>query len=197
MRFVSFYPVRLESARFALREFQSSDVRDVHIYASDPFVTRYMIWGPNELEETRAFIEHAMRKAREEPRLTYELAVTLRDTGELIGGAGLRVYSVEHRNGDIGYIVRRNCWGQGYAIEAARLLLQFGFEKLGLHRIWATCDPENAASIRVLQKMGMKWEGRLRHQFLVRGQWRDADLYAILEDDWRVIKGLNTHIRAI
>ena len=185
MQLLSYYPVLLEGDRLLLREFQPSDLVDVHVYAGDPFVTRYMTWAPNTLEETRAFLEQVMRLAREEPRMTYELAVTLRDTGELIGGAGLRVHSVEHRNGDIGYILRRDCWGRGYATEAARLLLHFGFDRLGLHRIWARCDPENTASIRVLQKIGMQWEGRIRHQHLVRGRWRDSELYAILEDEWR------------
>ncbi|MER3451618.1 MAG: GNAT family N-acetyltransferase [Thermus sp.] len=191
MQLVSFYPVLLEGDRLLLREFQPSDLVDVHLYAGDPFVTRYMTWGPNTSEETRAFLEQVMQLAREEPRMTYELAVTLRDTGELIGGAGLRVHSVEHRNGDIGYILRRDCWGRGYATEAARLLLHFGFDRLGLHRIWATCDPENIASIRVLQKIGMQWEGRIRHQHLVRGRWRDSELYAILKDEWRGMTALN------
>jgi len=185
MQLAYFYPVRLEGDRLVLREFQPSDVEAVHAYAGDPLVTRYMAWGPNELEETRAFVEQAMRLARDEPRMTYELAVTLRGTGELIGGIGLRVHSVEHRNGDIVYLLRRDRWGRGYAAEAARLLLHFGFDRLGLHRIWATCDPENAPSIRVLQKIGMQWEGRIRHQYLVRGRWRDSELYAILEDEWR------------
>ena len=85
MQLVSYYPVLLEGDRLLLREFQPSDLVDVHVYAGDPFVTRYMTWAPNTLEETRAFLEQVMRLAREEPRMTYELAVTLRDTGELIG----------------------------------------------------------------------------------------------------------------
>ncbi len=88
------------------------------------------------------------------------------------------------REGDIGYVLDQRFWGQGYGMEAAGRLLRFGFGELGLHRIFAICDPRNVGSIRVLEKIGMQREGRLREHMLVRGEWCDSLVYAILEGEW-------------
>ena len=74
---------------------------------------------------------------------------------------------------------------RGWATEAAGLLLRFGFNDLRLHRIAATCDPRNVASARVLEKIGMLYEGRLREALLIRDGWRDSSVYAILDREWR------------
>jgi len=75
-----------------------------------------------------------------------------------------------------------------YATEAARALLTFGFGQLRLHRIFATCDPANTASARVLEKIGMQREGLLREHEWVKGRWRDSFLYAILDHEWKKLK---------
>jgi len=98
----------------------------------------------------------------------------------MIGSVVLAQSSVEHRRGEMGYVLARDVWGRGYATEAAAALLAYGFAA-GLHRIGATCDPENAASARVLEKIGMSFEGRLREYFLIRGAWRDRLLYAAVK----------------
>nr|MBO2508612.1 GNAT family N-acetyltransferase [Bacillota bacterium] len=177
--------MRLEGPRVVLREFELSDFEAVHAYGSDPEVVRFMVWGPNEPPDTEAFIRHARELAQQEPRTSFELAVTLRESGALIGGCGLRVNRTLVGDADIGYVLHRDYWGRGLAAEAAGLLLQLGFGQLGLSRIWATCDVENRASARVLEKIGMQREGRLRRNLLVRGRWRDSYLYAILADEWR------------
>lgn len=179
------YPVELRGPRIVLREFAEGDAPAIQRYAGDPEVARHMTWDPNTPEQTQEFLRRRLEAARRPDRDEYELAIVRLDTGELIGGAGLRIDSREHRRGDIGYVLRRDQWGQGFATEATALLLAFGFEVLGLHRIWATCDPANVASARVLEKAGMRLEGRIRHHFFVRGAWRDSLLYAILEDEWR------------
>ena len=104
-----------------------------------------------------------------------------RETGAVIGSAEVYVDSVRHHRGEIGYILRRDVWGRGLATEVATLLLRFGFDDLRLHRLWASCDPANTASIRVLEKIGMQHEGVLRHQYLASdGSWRDAAIYAAI-----------------
>jgi ribosomal-protein-alanine N-acetyltransferase len=80
----------------------------------------------------------------------------------------------------MGYLISPAAQGQGYATEAARALLDFGLAAGGLHRITATCDPENTGSVRVLEKIGMSREGHLHDHFLIRGTWRDRLLYARL-----------------
>ena len=90
-----------------------------------------------------------------------------------------------NRGAWIGYCFNRRYWGRGYATEAARAVVDFGFASLGLHRIFATCAPENTASARVLEKLGMRREGHMARHKWVRGRGRDSCLYAVLEDEWR------------
>jgi RimJ/RimL family protein N-acetyltransferase len=100
---------------------------------------------------------------------------------ELIGGIGIHA---EGSNGMLGYCFARSAWGHGYATESGRTVLEFGFKSLRLHRIWACCDPDNAGSVRVLEKLGMRKEGHLRQDCQIRGEWRDNLLFAILEEEW-------------
>ncbi len=178
---------RLEGPTVFLREYRADDLAAVLRYAEDPEVTRHLPWGPEGAGEVREFLAHVAANVRQEPRRQYEVAAVRKDSGEVIGGGRLGILSPEHRQGDLGYVLRRDQWGQGFGTEIARLLAAFGFKTLGLHRIEATCDPENPASRRVLEKLGMRLEGQRRHDFFVRGAWRDSLLFAILEDEWRAL----------
>ena len=173
------------TGRLVLRDFRSEDAPAVHVYGSDPEVVRYLPWGPNTEAESQAFLKRMLADQAEEPRTKFELPVTLKASGELSGSCGVRIRSVNRREAVMGYVYRRDVWGNGYATEAARVLVAFGFEQLGMHRIYATCDVNNVASARVLEKAGMQREGLLRQDMLLRGRWRDSYLYAILEDDPR------------
>jgi ribosomal-protein-alanine N-acetyltransferase len=175
------FPITLRSARLLLREFRDDDFAAVHSYGSDPEVTKYVPWGPNAPEDTRTFLSFAMDAAREEPRRDYTLAAEVE--GAVVGAAHLQLVSAAHAVGEIGYVVRRDHWGKGLAQEMARILVRFGFEDLGLHRLQATCDPQNIASRRVLEGVGMRQEGHLRENFWMRGVWRDSLLYAVLDRD--------------
>ncbi len=175
----------LRTRRLLLREFDRSDFGAVHEYASDPEVVRYTIFGPNTPEETLAFIERSVEERRHDPRRAFHMAVTRRDTGSLLGSCSVSLHEPEDRVAELGYVLRRDAWGQGFATEAAARMVRFGFERLGLHRIFARCDTCNTASARVMQKLHMRREGHLRQALLRKGQWRDSYLYAILEEEWR------------
>ncbi len=175
----------LETPRLLLREFEKGDWQAVHEYASDPTVVRYAHWGPNSEAQTRSFIQRALSLQEEEPRSNFEFAVVLVEGDRLVGACGNRVSNPEAREGDIGYVFGQRFWGQGYGTEAARRLLRFGFDELGLHRVYAICDPRNVGSIRVLEKIEMQREGHLREHMLVRGEWCESLVYAILEGEWK------------
>jgi ribosomal-protein-alanine N-acetyltransferase len=179
----------LRTKRLFLRDFREEDWESVHVYASDPEVVKYMSWGPNTEEDTRVFVGKAMKWEEERPRLHFELAVILKADDSLIGGCGLNLPSSQNREGYIGYCFNRIYWHAGFATEAAEALILYGFEQLGLHRIWATCDPENLASARVLEKVGMKREARLRENMWTRGKWRDSMIYAVLDREWSELRG--------
>lgn len=177
------------TARLLLRDFVEADWRAVHDYARRPEVARYMPWGPNSEDDTRAFVGRALAAAAPDgPRLDFELAVVECEGGRLVGGCGLSLQAPAHRRGFVGYCLHPEVWGRGYATEATAALLAMAFADLGLHRVVATCDAGNAASARVLEKSGFRREGCLRHDAWRRGQWRDTLLFGLLEDQWRAAK---------
>ena len=175
----------IETERLLLRDLVTGDRHAVHEYASDPEVVRFMDWGPNTKDETDEFIKRSISTQNEKPRRNFTLAIILKNTGELIGSCGIHVSNPENREGWLGYCLNRNFWGRGYATETARGLVKFGFAKLDLHRLFATCDPENSASAHVLEKSGMKREGHLREHKWSKGKWRNSYIYAILQQDWK------------
>jgi [ribosomal protein S5]-alanine N-acetyltransferase len=160
------------------------DNEAVHAYASDSDVTRYTSFGPNTPEETTAFLRHCADSALAVPRLNYAFAVTIRGDQTLIGGSGLHLSHNEPRIAELGYVLRREFWGRGYATETARALIDFGFSQLGLHRIFARYHPDNQASARVMEKAGMRYEGVLRESMFVKGAWWDFGQYAVLSKEW-------------
>jgi RimJ/RimL family protein N-acetyltransferase len=153
-------------------------------YQSDPRYLRFYHWEQRNEPDVRAFVQGFVNSQQITPRRTYQLAITRRDGGRLIGNCGIRIKSAEGRIADLGYELDPEEWGQGFATEAARALLDFGFGVLKLHRIWANCDAENVASARVLEKIGMRREGCLRENEWIKGRWRDMLLYAILEQEY-------------
>jgi len=172
--------MELTTARLLLRPFRAGDHADLHVIAGDPEVVRWMDWGPNTPEETGVFLGYALASETETPRRTWKFAVVRAADEALIGSAELHIESPEHRRGTMGYLISPSAQGHGYATEAARAVLDFGLAGGGLHRITATCDPENVGSARVLEKIGMSREGRLRDHYLIRGEWRDRLMYAKL-----------------
>jgi ribosomal-protein-alanine N-acetyltransferase len=174
--------LQFETKQLIIREFFSEDVKDVHIYASDPLVVQHMIWGPNSEQETRNYINLTIEQQRQVPRQVFEFAVVLKQTEQLIGGCGIHIS--EPRQGEFGYCFNQLFWGQGFATEAAGAMLKFGFHDLSLHRIYATCRPDNIGSAKVMRKCGMIYEGHLREHMWHKGKWHDSYQYSILKNEF-------------
>jgi RimJ/RimL family protein N-acetyltransferase len=175
-------PIRTE--RLVLREFHADDFAAVHAYGADPQVTRYTPWGPNTEEDTREAIARAVAGRAERPRTDYNVAILDPTRDLVIGSVGLHGRDLAEGTMETGYCLRADAWGRGFALEAARAIVGAGFAALGLHRVVASCDAGNAASARVLEKLGMRQEGRLIQDRKIRGAWRDSFLYAVLADEW-------------
>lgn len=153
----------VETERLLLRQFVMDDAETVFGIHSDPEVLRYTgDTAPADVEEIR-------RMLAERPMADYERygfgrwACVLKATGELIGGAGLK-YLPELCEVDLGYRLRRDCWGQGLATEAASACLEYGFRSLRLPRIIGLVEPENRASIRVLEKTGFNLDSEVEYR---------------------------------
>ena len=113
-----------------------------------------------------------------------QLAITLPDDGPLIGNCGIRRESDNHWEADLGYELSPEYWGRGYATEAAFAMLNFEFQKLGLHRISSWCMADISASEKVLEKIGIRLEGRLRENENFKRRRSDTLLYGALENEW-------------
>ena len=181
------FPV--QTARLLLRPYTDADIDDLYDIQSRKDVTRYLYWGPRDWQQVRESLEQKMRSSgfRDEgDGLT--LAAVLPETGRVIGDVLLVWTSRKHRQGEIGYVFHPGYGGKGYATEAAEVMLRIGFEGLGLHRICGRLDGRNAASGRVLERLGMRREAYLRQNEIVKGEWTDEMIYAVLADEWRATR---------
>ncbi|GIG87799.1 N-acetyltransferase [Plantactinospora endophytica] len=169
----------LRTNRLLLRDFDPSDEEAVHAFAGDPAVTRFTDWGPNTRADSGAFVRNCVAQAADPHRTAFNLAAVAGDL--LVGSVAIWVENATHRRGEIGFVFHPSVWNQGYATEAARELIRFGFAELGLHRIAATCHPDNTGSARALVKAGLHQEGRLRDHLLARDRWRDSLLFAVVQ----------------
>ncbi|MEU0572463.1 GNAT family protein [Nonomuraea sp. NPDC005983] len=165
-----------------LRQLQPTDVEAVHSWASLPEVCRYQAWGPNSLTQTREFVAQAVAAWHEEPQTRFAYAALHDD--EVIGMGEFRIRSLQHAQGEVQYITHPRLWGRGLGTAIGRQLLRIGFHQLRMHRIYATCDPRNAASAAILKKLGMTHEGHLRHTAKLPDGWRDSALFGILDSEW-------------
>lgn len=175
----------LKTERLILREFNESDWEATLAYQSDPEYLRFYPWTQRTELDVRAFIRMFIDWSRENPRKKHQVAIVLRESGELIGNGGIRKQTADATIAELGYELDRRYWGQGYATEAARALVDYGFRELKLHRIWAHCIAENTASAHVLEKIGMNYEGCLRESEWMKQRWWNILLYAALASEWK------------
>lgn len=170
----------IESQRLILRDYRTVDFERVHLYGSDPDFSKYEAWGPNTADDTRNFIALKQKDPLESPRFTYDLAVCLKeDHNILIGGCRIGLESQTSAVASMGWAINPDYQSQGYATEAASALIHFGFEKLQLKVIYATCDTRNIASYKVMEKLGMKRVGCLKAHKTIKGFVRDSYRYEI------------------
>jgi RimJ/RimL family protein N-acetyltransferase len=185
------YPI--ETQRLLLRPFEAGDLEALHAIQSREDVARYLYWAPRSLDEVRDDLVGRMQMTTLEAEgQTLALAVVLRDSGALVGDVNLRWLSAAHRQGEVGYVFHPDHHGHGYAAEATAELLRLGFEELDLHRIIARCDGRNAASTRVMERLGMRREAHLLENELVKGEWTDELVYALLDREWRAARASAT-----
>lgn len=180
----------LTGDRTRLREFRTEDLEDSLAVVADEEVTRWLSFDSLTREQQAARLASAIERAAEQPRQEYYLALTTLDDDQLIGFARLGLSGV--RAAKLGYAVAAPQWSKGYATDATRTIVSFGFTQLGLHRVTAAIGPDNAASIRVVKRLGFSYEGRLRDHVFTNGAWRDSDLYSVLAYEWPNTSGADS-----
>lgn len=179
----------LETERLTLRAFEASDLEALHAFERREDVAGSLYTGPQTRDEVTASLLRRMGMTGfDQSSDALRLAVVLRKTNELIGDVSLRRTSREHGQGEIGYTFNPQYHGQGYATEAARVLLRLGFEDAGLHRIVGRIESRNFASGRVLERLGMRREAHLIENEFVKGEWQSELIYAMLASEWAALR---------
>jgi [ribosomal protein S5]-alanine N-acetyltransferase len=168
-------PLRLEDAPVVTRLAGRREIADTTIVIPHPYLE----------EHAREFIRSHIGPDGTNKEAVF--AVTLKADGQLIGVIGLSEIDPDHSKAEMGFWVAVECWGKGYATEAASAALRFGFATLHLNRIYAHHMVRNPASGRVLEKIGMKREGLLRQRLRKWGVFEDVVLLAILRGEWAVL----------
>jgi [ribosomal protein S5]-alanine N-acetyltransferase len=179
------YPVRLSGSQIFLREFSTDDLHDVMAVVGDDRVTESLSFDTRSRKEAAEMLNGILSRAKQESRSEYYLAVSTLGNC-LVGFARLGLNGVQAAK--LGYAIAAESWGRGYAIDAVGTLVDFGFRELKLHRISAAMGPDNTASIAIVRRLGMTYEGRIRDHVHTNGQWRDSLLYSVLADEWLAAK---------
>jgi RimJ/RimL family protein N-acetyltransferase len=176
----------LVTARLRLRPYRTDDLDALVAMFGRADVSRFLNWEPMDLEAATTLLERRLKQTRiEGDGDGLVLVVADPETDRLIGEVMLRLASEASRQGEIGWSIHPDAQGRGYGTEAAREMLRLGFEELGLHRIVAECDPRNEASIRVMEKLGMRREAHHLEAMFLKGEWVGSMVYAILASEWR------------
>ncbi|KSU81123.1 Protein N-acetyltransferase, RimJ/RimL family [Fictibacillus enclensis] len=172
----------IKTKRLHIRRFIPEDWQAVHHYTSNTSVMEYIPEGVFTEGDAKAFIEE---NSGDHPE---KYAVVLRDVNQLIGHIVFHKYFGNHTY-EIGWVFNPAYHNKGYASEAAQAVLDYGFDSLKLHRIVATCQPENPPSYRVMEKIGMRREGYFKKCIPHGDNWWDEYYYAILEEEWQRVQG--------
>jgi RimJ/RimL family protein N-acetyltransferase len=176
------YGVRLTGDKVRLREFRTDDLDDTNAILGDDRVTRWLSFDSRSRDQQAQVLTDAIERAQQLPRTEYYLAITTHADDQLIGFVQLGIGGVQAAK--LGFAIAAPHWGHGYALDATRTIINFGFATLGLRRISAAIGPDNAASIALVSQLGFTEEGRLRDHVFTNGAWRDSILYSLLAHEW-------------
>jgi len=172
------------TARLSLRDFVRSDFDAIYAYSSDPRVTKFLFFGPRDEDGTADYLEGLLASQEEVPRTRFELAVQEIESGRVVGACDLSL--IERNVVDLGYMLGLADWGKGYATEIALALVDAAFFDLRADRVISTVDVNNQASIRVLEKIGMRWEAVFRKHRRAKNRWWDCHLFVLPREVWEL-----------
>jgi ribosomal-protein-alanine N-acetyltransferase len=183
MKQKTFKIVPIETERLLLRPITMKDAPDIFAYASDPEVTKYVRFVTHKsLKDTHVFIRRV--QASYKNGITPLWGMQSKATGRLIGALGFLQWPNPDQRAELGYVINRNVWGNGYVTEAAKAVCDFAFEKMNVNRIEAGTIVGHVASQRVLEKCGFKFEGELRQREFIKGRFIDVSMYSLLPQDY-------------
>jgi len=175
--------MEINTPRLRLREFSTRDYSALRDLDSRPEMHTYERELPDEVT-TRHSLDEFLYNQQETPRTTYRFAITILPEDEVRGILKFSRQWEAIREWEIGWAVHPEFWGRGYAGEAARQIMDWAFTQMDVHRIVAFCHADNQNSVRVMEKLGMHRDARLRETRWLNGKWWDEYVYSILEREW-------------
>jgi RimJ/RimL family protein N-acetyltransferase len=176
-------PIRTN--RLLIREFQASDREALLAVVRDPDQIKHMLLFLDTEAQLDVFLSMVIAGAHAELRLQWHFAAADAATGRYLGSCCLMVEHDCPSSAELGYWFLRQAWGKGYATESSAAMLDLGFRRLGLHRVWGKCHTQNAASAKVMEKLGMTYEGTLREHVWLRDHFRSSRIYGMLADEYK------------
>lgn len=177
-------PFLIETDRLMIRRLKIEDAQDIFDYASDPVVPRYLPWSHhNSVDDTVEFLNTVIAGYKDGEIQPW--GIELKETGKIIGTCGFVWWNKEESKAELGYALSQIYWNRGIMTEAVKLIIDFGFELMHLNRIEGYFVIGNLASGKVMQKVGMQYEGHLRNYRKFKGEFKDVKMYSILKSEYR------------
>jgi len=179
--------LELATQRLFLRPVQAADVPALFDYRSDAETNQYQGWIPQTLDETLDFVQNKVSPIINQVDTWFQLVIIEQSTNRVIGDMGIHFIDEENQQVEIGCTLRKDCHGKGYATEALKLTITYLFDELAKHRIVTSIDPQNLASIALVERLGFRKEAHFRESIYLKGQWVDDLVYAVLNREWSPI----------
>ena len=177
----------IETRRILLRKVSLKDAADMFEYTQDSQVSEYTGWYTHRsIQDSKLFLKYTSNNYKNNQLSCW--GIVYKAEQKFIGTAGFIGWNVEHGRAEIGYALSRKYWGKGYMTEVVNAIIYFGFKTMILNRIEARCVIENIASARVMEKVGMKYEGILRKCIFMKGKYQDLKIYSILKEEFMAKK---------
>lgn len=173
-----------QTERLTVGPFEVSDAAALFAYRSSPEVQRFQPWTPESERELADFIAEQELASLERANARLQLAIRMRAGGELVGDLGLHMSGGGAQQVELGFTIAPERQGQGLGTEAVGGVLEHLFDDLGKHRVLASVDPSNVASLGLLHRLGMRQEAHHRESYLFRGRWVDDMVFAMLRSEW-------------
>lgn len=179
----------ITTERLILRQMAPTDLHDLLAYQTHPANLKHQHVEPFTEERAVSYLKQQSALNLDTAHGWIAFAVELREEARLIGEVGMFLPPEPHAAGDVGWSLHPDYHGHGYATEAARVVLAYAFETRNLHRVTAGCEARNSASIRLMERLGMRREAHFQQSQYADGVWYDAYAYALLRSEWLLQDG--------
>ncbi|MBP9092044.1 GNAT family N-acetyltransferase [bacterium] len=177
-----FYELKTE--RLIIRSLTTADAAAMHAYRSKVEVARFQSWHPQSLEQVNELIRALKPENFNATGEWYQVGITLKENQKLIGDLGIQINSTDSRLAEIGITIHPQYQNKAYGKEALSALLNLLLNKLGKHRVTASVDPRNLASMALMQRVGLRQEGHFVKSLWIKDTWVDDVIFAALKNDW-------------